>query len=93
MKFSLINLMQGLTLVLLGITSPTASSPLEKRGPVCHEIVIPVSITCDNAVRAISISHSTFPTRSRFHVFNTVLASWLSIFTCRLSCRELTFKS
>jgi hypothetical protein len=50
MKLYPVNLLQASTIVLLSITLST-SSPLEKRGPVCREIVVPVTITCDNSVR------------------------------------------
>ncbi|EKD19781.1 ctr copper transporter family protein [Drepanopeziza brunnea f. sp. 'multigermtubi' MB_m1] len=49
MKLHPVNFLQASTIVLLSITLST-SSPLEKRGPVCREIVVPVTITCDNSI-------------------------------------------
>ncbi|KAI6712745.1 hypothetical protein JHW43_004712 [Diplocarpon mali] len=59
MKLYLINLVQPLTLILIGTVSRTNSSPLTKRGPVCREIVVPVTITCDNAIVHPSIDVSS----------------------------------
>lgn len=62
----LMHFIPALALVVLGITSPATSSPLEKRGPSCQEIVIPVTIDAQNAVSAhisqrFEVPSQTFP--------------------------------
>ncbi|KAH6716910.1 hypothetical protein BKA61DRAFT_671380 [Leptodontidium sp. MPI-SDFR-AT-0119] len=70
----LMHFIPALAFVVLGITSPATSSPLEKRGPSCQEIVIPVTIDAQNA-----IIHPTIDFGSLFGLLSSVITLIFSV--------------
>ncbi|CZT43846.1 uncharacterized protein RSE6_03939 [Rhynchosporium secalis] len=65
---------RALALMALGFASPVQSSPLQKRGPVCQEMVIPVVIDAQNAV-----VHPTIELGSLFGLLSSVITLGLSV--------------